>query len=568
VKAVDVTSPELHALIREPRPLQLRIVFYVAVILVVLNCAYAYDSVSSAILNAKRVETSHYLLRIQSISAHLRHTYSEELREFGVADTGRVAEKFLERLAQDNYLNYLNVIVPSYLNIRLGGETYSASTGLLNREVSLISRFVESKPVANFLAHHTLQLFTKNLDTFTYTEVESDDYLIGRAEFANGAARIVFAQKSSAKAIAFVSTAKRSFSFALIVVWLGVWFAIIVSLIVGRRLNDSNRAIRLAISSRDRTNSDLENLVTKRTADLSAANAELAAASRAKDEFLAGMSHELRTPLNVILNMSESLQEDVYGPVNEKQERAVRMVEESGRHLLSLVNGILDLAKVRSGTLKLSMRTVIVEDVCNASIRFIEELARTRRLKVVTTFDEQVATIQADERRLKQILVNLLSNAVKFTPEGGAIGLEVTGSPDEGTVCFSVWDTGIGISPEDQSGLFRPFVQLDAGLARNYEGTGLGLSLVAQMTELHGGSVHLESPGYGLGSRFTISLPYSSALIARLPNASDLQLPLNTLPEDSPHEATSASTLGRESQVDSTGKFAPSKIDTLSKRKL
>jgi signal transduction histidine kinase/CheY-like chemotaxis protein len=270
--------------------------------------------------------------------------------------------------------------------------------------------------------------------------------------------------------------------------------------------------------------------VAERTADLTAANAELAAASRTKDQFLASMSHELRTPLNAILNMSESLQEDIYGPITEKQKRPVELIEEGGRHLLSLINDILDLAKVEAGTITLSLETVIAEDVCRASLRLIKESAHTKLLKVTTSFDHQVTIIRADERRLKQVLVNLLNNAVKFTPKGGSVGLEVTGSAEDNSVHFSVWDTGVGISTEEQTLLFKPFVQLDAGLSRQYDGTGLGLSLVARMTELHGGSVHLESPGHGHGSRFTVSIPWSDAMIDRSIKAPSPQVPLAPQP--------------------------------------
>ena len=278
----------------------------------------------------------------------------------------------------------------------------------------------------------------------------------------------------------------------------------------------------------ERERADLTRRVAERTADLTAANAHLAAASRAKDEFLAGMSHELRTPLNAVLNMSESLQEGIYGPISERQKRPVGLVEESGRHLLSLINDILDLAKVESGTMKLSVETVIAEDVCRASLRFITALAHTKRVKVTTELGEQRTSIRADERRLKQILVNLLNNAVKFTPEGGSIGLALSSSSENHEVLFSVWDTGIGISVEEQSRLFKPFVQLDAGLDRRYAGTGLGLSLVERMTKLHGGTVQLTSPGHGQGSRFTISLPWSDAMVEHSRHTPDSQRPSAT----------------------------------------
>ena len=251
--------------------------------------------------------------------------------------------------------------------------------------------------------------------------------------------------------------------------------------------------------------------VEERTADLQAANVELARAARMKDEFLASMSHELRTPLNAVLGMSEALQEEVYGPLNQKQLGSLHSIEESGRHLLALINDILDLSKVEAGKLELEITPLSVESICQASLRLIRKNAHKKRLAVTSSFDSAVEMIWADERRLKQILVNLLSNAVKFTPEGGQIGLEVVADPVEdgapGVVRITVWDTGIGISPQDMSRLFRPFVQLDSSLSREYAGTGLGLSLVYRMVELHGGSVSVASE-VDRGSRFTVSLPW------------------------------------------------------------
>jgi len=254
---------------------------------------------------------------------------------------------------------------------------------------------------------------------------------------------------------------------------------------------------------------ELERRVAERTADLSAANAELARAARLKDEFLASMSHELRTPLNAVLGLSEALQEQVYGPLNERQLRSLYSIEESGRHLLALINDILDVSKIEAGKVELEIGPVSVETVCQASLGLIKQAAHKKRLKVSSSFGSAVTTIQADQRRLKQILVNLLGNAVKFTPEGGAMGLEVVGDAEEQVVHFTVWDTGIGISPAEMGRLFKPFVQLDSSLSRRHAGTGLGLVLVHRMTEMHGGGVSVESE-LGKGSRFTISLPWKA----------------------------------------------------------
>ncbi len=254
---------------------------------------------------------------------------------------------------------------------------------------------------------------------------------------------------------------------------------------------------------------ELERRVAERTAELSVANAELARAARLKDEFLAAMSHELRTPLNAILGLSEALQTEVYGPLNGRQLKSLCSIEESGRHLLSLINDILDVSKIEADKLELAIGPVSVESVCQASLGLVKQDAHRKRLSVSTSLDGQVTTIQADARRLKQILVNLLSNAVKFTPEGGAIGLEVVGDVEGQAVRFTVWDTGIGIAPEDMGRLFKPFVQLDSRLSRQHAGTGLGLVLVHRMAEMHGGGVTVESE-LGKGSRFTVSLPWKA----------------------------------------------------------
>jgi PAS domain S-box-containing protein len=247
--------------------------------------------------------------------------------------------------------------------------------------------------------------------------------------------------------------------------------------------------------------------VKERTAELTAANAELARAASLKDEFLACMSHELRTPLNAILGRAEMLQDGIYGIFNTEQSKSIRTIEESGRHLLSLINDILDLAKIDAGKVKLEIIPVSVEGIGNASRRLIKELALKKHIKISVNYDSAVTIIQADERYLKQILINLLTNAVKFTPAGGDVNLEVRGQAEQGMVEFIVSDTGIGIAEKDMKRLFKPFVQLDARLKRAYEGTGLGLSLVYRLTELHGGSVSVKSE-INKGSRFIVSLPW------------------------------------------------------------
>jgi PAS domain S-box-containing protein len=243
---------------------------------------------------------------------------------------------------------------------------------------------------------------------------------------------------------------------------------------------------------------------------MSLANAELARAARLKDEFLASMSHELRTPLNAILGLSEALIEEIFGPLNDEQREHLATIEQSGQHLLALINDILDLSKVESGRMDLEITSVPVQEFCNSCLSFVKQQAHQKRINLDCRIDPELVEIDLDERRIRQVLVNLLSNAVKFTPENGTIQLQVRGDAFHETLEFSVTDTGIGIAPEHLDKLFQPFMQIDSALSRRYSGTGLGLALVRRITELHGGSVTLDSQE-GKGSRFTVSLPWQSS---------------------------------------------------------
>ncbi len=243
------------------------------------------------------------------------------------------------------------------------------------------------------------------------------------------------------------------------------------------------------------------------------ANAELARATRLKDEFLANMSHELRTPLNAILGMSEGLQERVFGDINEAQTRAISTIDRSGKHLLELINDILDLSKIESGKLELQLAPVSVKYLCETSLTFVRQVAVRKNIQLSADIPASIPDIVLDERRMRQVLINLLNNAVKFTPEGGSVRLMVNQEYEE-TDCFilfQVRDTGIGIAAADFGKLFQPFMQIDSSLARHHSGTGLGLSLVQQLTQLHGGTVTITSE-VGQGSCFTVKIPYKPSL--------------------------------------------------------
>ncbi len=231
---------------------------------------------------------------------------------------------------------------------------------------------------------------------------------------------------------------------------------------------------------------------------------QIEAANRHKSEFLANMSHELRTPLNAIIGFSEVLGERMFGELNEKQAEYTDDILTSGRHLLSLINEILDLSKVEAGRMELELATFDLPLAIDNARTFVRERATKHGINLDVTIDERLGDFVGDERKIKQVLLNLLSNAVKFTPEGGRIGIHARQA--DGAVEISVTDTGIGIAPEDQATIFEEFRQVGGDYAHKKEGTGLGLTLAKKFVELHGGRIWVESQ-VGKGSTFTFTLP-------------------------------------------------------------
>jgi signal transduction histidine kinase/DNA-binding response OmpR family regulator len=265
--------------------------------------------------------------------------------------------------------------------------------------------------------------------------------------------------------------------------------------------------------------------IQKHEAALQAVNQQLArseqaalAATRAKSGFLANMSHELRTPLNAIIGFSEVLVDKTFGELNTRQNRYVNNILNSGRHLLQLINDILDLAKVEAGRLELDYSSFSAAEALRSVEAVAKALAGKKQVMLTLEADPDLPTVTADEGKFKQIMFNLLSNAIKFTPEGGSVSVSAVqeGQAEDGTalsqiasgyVHIAVADSGIGIKPEDQKRVFEEFEQLDASYARQQQGTGLGLALTRKLVEMHGGQIWVESEGEGKGSTFHFTLP-------------------------------------------------------------
>ncbi|MGD8297362.1 MAG: ATP-binding protein [Desulfobacterales bacterium] len=300
-----------------------------------------------------------------------------------------------------------------------------------------------------------------------------------------------------------------------------------------RRLKNTNAALQKA-------NDELEKMVAERTADIRKANemlrqeieerkraqletknAKIAAeaALRTKSEFLANMSHELRTPLNHILGFTELILDKKVGELNELQEEYLNDVHSSGTHLLALINDILDLSKIEAGRLKYNPTQIPIREILASSLIMIKEKAMKRSIIISKELGNIPESIHADDTNLKQILYNLLSNAVKFTPNGGSIHLAAKRlsnanfpqnndkASSKEYIQISIKDSGIGLKKENLTKIFQPFEQVENSSSRQFQGTGLGLSLAKNLVELNGGQIWAESDGEDLGAVFSFSLP-------------------------------------------------------------
>ncbi len=286
------------------------------------------------------------------------------------------------------------------------------------------------------------------------------------------------------------------------------------------------------LQQRERQVKELNARLAQHAAQLEATNREIARqnmelerASRMKSEFLANMSHELRTPLNAVIGFSEALGQGLLGELTPQQRESVGDIHDSGKHLLELINDILDLSKIEAGKMELDLEPSDLQVLLQSSVAVIKEKAAGAGIRLQLEL-EALGPALVDKRKTRQILYNLLSNAVKFTPRGGTVrlrmrrvgreelqtvntvgGRRIAESEYPELVEFSVADTGIGIGADELPRLFQPFVQLDSGLARKYEGTGLGLALVKQLADLMGGAVAVSSTP-GKGSEFVVWMPY------------------------------------------------------------
>jgi len=256
-------------------------------------------------------------------------------------------------------------------------------------------------------------------------------------------------------------------------------------------------------------NQEMEQRIVERTAELAAAMEKAQAADRLKSAFLATMSHELRTPLNAIIGFTGIMLQGLAGPLNEEQVKQMTMVQGSARHLLALINDVLDISKIEAGQLALSVTSFELRPSIEKMVKLVLPLAEKKGLDLKLELSDDLGTATTDQRRLEQIILNLLNNAIKFTEKGN---ISISCRIEDNHYILSISDTGIGMRPEEIPNIFQPFHQIDTGLTRKYEGTGLGLSICKKLLEMMGGNIHVESQ-LGQGSIFTIRFPSNTGAL-------------------------------------------------------
>ena len=475
--------------------------------ILILNIGHATDSVLSSLANAKRIETANYLVDLQAIRTHVIHEY-EEYYEANEGDHSATVVELLEHFAEENYISYFHLSSSALLSIRFGDQKHDTSLNLAEDEQVSIQSFLTNNKAPNTLVADAHDHRMEDGANFDFANIGEGEYLVTLAPIQEFGGQILFAQKSVAKNIALRTAAIRSALFSFAVFLVGIWFAVFLSRLIGKRIDQSNNSIERALKAEMQINAKLEEIVSERTKELEAAKDAAELANRSKSSFLANMSHEIRTPMNGVVGMAELLNKS---DISADHKDMLQTIVTSGHSLLRIIDDILDFSKIEAGKMNVELDEVRLRDLAEGVALTMVPAAFENNVHISLLLGTKVPEIiLSDVVRLRQIIINLVSNAIKFSkkPDGDGAGkvllqLDIL---EDNILEIKVADNGVGMSTENAETLFKPFTQAEPSTTRRFGGSGLGLSITKNLVELFGGEISVQSTE-GMGSVFTVRLP-------------------------------------------------------------
>ncbi len=495
VNDVAVRTMRTEGLLEAPKTVRFKILIGAGIILMIVNIGYLYDSTKSSIKHGARVEFAGFIAKMVFVREHLENEEAATRQGNPLLSNEDIAKKLINHISEKNYVEYFHMVAPTVMRIEIGGYSNFVSNKIDRKsQLALLSRHDASNSGPFIMLADGSR--PEDLPTADkYIQFGDKRYLCLETTFAEGRGSITLIQLSTAQSASELSALKHSALYSLVVFWLGMWGAIILSLYVERRLKNSHVAI----------SNTFDTLITTK--------AEAEAANKAKSDFLANMSHELRTPLNAILGFSELIKTETMGPIgNDIYHGYIDDIHLSGVQLLRVINEILDVSRIEAGAVQLEECEIDVAEMINLCRVMLVSRIEEHNVTVTFNIDDNLPALYVDETRFKQIAINLISNALQYNRPGGTVDVSVNLNAANNMV-LTVEDTGVGIKNSDLPSILQRFGRTASSEVRQVDGIGLGLTIVSLLCELHQAEFILDSV-FGEGTTAAVVFPASRVIRA------------------------------------------------------